>query len=79
MSHNDDQPGYTGADLMAGALEAIKRRPDMADEIRTVMKRLGQRAEGDEDMDALDADVQTAIALIMRAGVPAPPLHPHKP
>jgi excisionase family DNA binding protein len=24
---NDDQPGYTGADLAAGALEAIKRRP----------------------------------------------------
>jgi hypothetical protein len=76
---DDDQPGYLGADLMAGALEAIKRDPTIADEIRAVVTRLSARAEANENIEAVDVDVQTAVALIVRAGVPAPPLHPRKP
>jgi hypothetical protein len=75
---NDDSPGYSGAHILRGAIEASQRAPHLKQAIDTRVQSLAARIDDDEPIDALDQDVQALIHLITEAGVAAPPLLPHR-
>ena len=67
----DSDPAISGWHLLAGALEAQRRRPDLGDELTSRVQRLVQRIERGEDASFLDSnvnfpdpDVQALVDLI---------------
>jgi hypothetical protein len=83
----DSGPGrISGLHLLAGALEAQRRRPDLGDELTSRVQRLVERIERGEDASFLDSDVglpdrdvQALIDVIEQARVPRRPILDHEP